>query len=222
MCSSDLHMMPGMDGLEASKKIRCLPGYRDVPIIALTANYGESYVAMYNDAGLNDTLYKPIEFNAFVACLRKWLPASKTSTTAVEQDIENEDSQPELQPDLEAWIPGLDKESGITYTGSLKNLEMILKVFKRTAPKMLEQIEVGSKSGDAALFRNAVHSLVSSSANIGAKALSSYARELEQAIIAGKFSEISSLYALLHEEFDKVLTGVSVHLDQADSGEKKA
>lgn len=203
------HMMPGMNGLDATKKIRDLPNYRDVPIIALTANAGKSYLHLYREAGMNDTLYKPIEFNAFVACLKKWLPASKTAAS------------PELTP--EPWIPGLDKASGITYTGSLQNLEMILKVFNRTGSKMLKELEEGRKSGNLSLLRTAVHSLISSGANIGAINLSSYARELEQAILASKNSEIEHLYPLLHEELEKIITGVSVHFEQAQkNGEQKS
>ncbi|HKL85169.1 MAG TPA: response regulator [Treponemataceae bacterium] len=215
------HMMPKMDGLETTKKIRKLPGYRDVPIIALTANAGESYRLMYREAGMNDTLYKPIEFNAFVACLKKWLPVSKTTaatatTTTIVPPLVKEEIA------TETWIPGLDKASGMTYTGSLKNLEMILKVFERTGQKMLDQLEMGKKSGNASVFRSAVHPLISSGANIGAVNLSSYARELEQAILAGKSSDIDLLYPLLHEELKKVITGVSVHFDKGQkNGEKK-
>ncbi|HPX48430.1 MAG TPA: response regulator, partial [Treponemataceae bacterium] len=63
------HVMPGMDGPETTKKIRAMEGCSDIPIIALTANVGEAYQEMYRNAGMNDYLYKPIEFSAFLECL---------------------------------------------------------------------------------------------------------------------------------------------------------
>jgi len=195
------HMMPGMDGPETALLLRAIPGYRDVPIVALTANAGASHAELYRQAGMNDCLLKPIEFNAFVACLKKWLPPSH-----VEGD----------------WIPGLDRESGISFTGSLQNLEMILKVFSRSGPKMLEQLEEGRRSGSLAELRAAVHALISSGANIGGVTLSAKARELERAVLAGATAEIDELYPVVRDELEKIVAGVARHTEAlVASGGKK-
>ncbi len=222
------HMMPGMDGLEATARIRALDGYAMVPIIALTANAVATYGELYRKAGMNDTLYKPIEFTAFVACLKKWLPPEKR------QAVEVEKTEPALLPaeprttvgtpvdvsqsGSDEWIPGLDKESGIGFTGSIKNLEMILKVFNRTAPKLIEQLESGRRSGNANLFRVAAHSLISSCANVGAVKLSALSRELEDAIIGGKTEDTDQLYQDVHAELRKIMAGVAEHIKAASQG----
>lgn len=225
------HMMPGMDGLETTRRLREIPGYAEVPIIALTANTGATYLETYRKAGLDDSLCKPIEFNAFVACLKKWLSGSQGGhdvERGAPADSVNEPSGPEAlaaepgttpgaEGEREAvdsipWIAGLDREEGIEYTGSESNLEMILKVFYRTGPKMLEQLESGRRSGAFAQFRAAAHSLISSIANIGGTSLSAQARELEEAIIGGKVDEIDRLYPVVHEALERMIADVGAHL----------
>jgi CheY-like chemotaxis protein/nitrogen-specific signal transduction histidine kinase/HPt (histidine-containing phosphotransfer) domain-containing protein len=211
------HMMPGMDGVEAAGRIRKIPGYATVPIIALTGNTGEMYLEMYRSAGMNDMLYKPIEFNAFVVCLKKWLPQKKRVDVSADGSMAAADAS---QPyDGSAWIPGLDRQTGLEYTGSQKNLDMILKVFNRTAPKMLEQLESGRHSGNPGIFRTSAHSMVSSIANIGGVSLSARAKELEQAIIAGNVVEVDRLYGVVHEELENLIASVAKHFADAEKGE---
>jgi PAS domain S-box-containing protein len=60
--------MPGMDGLEATRRIRALPGaVGDTPIIALTANVLEHQRKAYGDCGMDGVVGKPISPAALVA-----------------------------------------------------------------------------------------------------------------------------------------------------------
>lgn len=54
-------MMPVMNGNEAAMAIRCLPGEKDIPIIALTANAFAEDMAASRRAGMDEHLAKPIE-----------------------------------------------------------------------------------------------------------------------------------------------------------------
>jgi CheY-like chemotaxis protein len=74
------HMMPEMDGIEATTRIRALDAdqyYKDVPIIALTANAVSDTREMYLKNGFNDFLPKPIDSIQLNAMLEKWIPKEK-------------------------------------------------------------------------------------------------------------------------------------------------
>jgi signal transduction histidine kinase/ActR/RegA family two-component response regulator len=72
------HMMPGMDGIETTRRIRELKGpCAAVPIIALTANVINGAESMFLENQFNGFLAKPIEFASLNLCLRKWLPPEK-------------------------------------------------------------------------------------------------------------------------------------------------
>jgi CheY-like chemotaxis protein len=71
--------MPGMDGYEATKRIRTrLNGYR-LPIVALTANAKAEDRAACKEAGMDDFLAKPVRREEIYACLKKWLPDAGNS-----------------------------------------------------------------------------------------------------------------------------------------------
>ena len=65
--------MPEMDGLEATRAIRKLPGWQSVPIIALTANAMDESFRDCEAAGMNDLVRKPVELAALYATLDHWL-----------------------------------------------------------------------------------------------------------------------------------------------------
>ena len=73
------HMMPEIDGVDATKIIRKLEGekYKTVPIIALTANVIGDVKDMFLESGMNDFLPKPLEKDKLERILRKWIPKDK-------------------------------------------------------------------------------------------------------------------------------------------------
>ncbi|MDR2175281.1 MAG: response regulator, partial [Synergistaceae bacterium] len=68
--------MPEMDGYEATRRIRALgvPGAKEVPIVAMTANVFREDVEKCLEAGMNDHVGKPLDFDEVLDCLRKYLP----------------------------------------------------------------------------------------------------------------------------------------------------
>ncbi|MGN0341220.1 MAG: response regulator, partial [Roseburia sp.] len=78
------HMMPGMNGIDAMKRIRELRNrhYKNIPIVALTANAVSGARDMFLKEGFDEFISKPIEINEMSRMLRKTLQG---------RDGENED-----------------------------------------------------------------------------------------------------------------------------------
>ena len=66
--------MPVMDGLEATRQIRALPGHAALPIVAMTANAFSEDRQRCLDAGMNDHVPKPVSGALLYETLLKWLP----------------------------------------------------------------------------------------------------------------------------------------------------
>ena len=65
--------MPNLDGLDATRQIRALPGRHDCPIIAMTANAFTEDRDRCLAAGMNDFIAKPISPDHFFEVLLTWL-----------------------------------------------------------------------------------------------------------------------------------------------------
>ena len=66
--------MPVMDGFEATRRIRALPSFAALPILAMTANAMEGDRERSLAAGMNDHVTKPIDPDALFEALLRWLP----------------------------------------------------------------------------------------------------------------------------------------------------
>jgi len=72
------HMMPEMDGVEATRKIRKLGAqYETLPIIALTANAVQGAKEKFLSSGFSGFISKPIDIQELNEALREWLPPEK-------------------------------------------------------------------------------------------------------------------------------------------------
>ena len=67
-------MMPEMDGLEATRRIRAEPRFAQLPILAVTAKAMKGDAERCAEAGTSDHLPKPVEPDQLLSLLRVWLP----------------------------------------------------------------------------------------------------------------------------------------------------
>jgi signal transduction histidine kinase/CheY-like chemotaxis protein len=181
------HMMPEMDGMEATAAIRAMPEpyYRQLPIIALTANAIFGMREMFLQNGFSDFLSKPIEIPRLHGVMEKWIPREKRRKTSdvimpiVELPIH---ASPGDGPALA--IEGVDTAAGIGRVGgSQRRYLNLLETFRRDAIARLPLLKISATPNEAErkALNMQVHALKSALANIGANTLSVVAAKLEAA-----------------------------------------
>ena len=203
------HMMPEMDGIEATKIIRSMEGdyYKKLPVIALTANAVNGVRDVYIAEGLNDFIAKPIELSALDRVLKTWLPkeyiqapdnnSEYTGQRRRKTDIPPEENSPQTEL--------FSTETGIFYTGGdAEAYREILEMYVRKAQEKHDQIQTLFDEKSWKNYIIEVHALKSSSLTIGSKKLSALAKELEFAGKAGNFSLIEEKNAALLEMYLEV------------------
>ena len=189
------HMMPQMDGVEATKIIRGLDGgrFRTMPIVALSANAVRGAREIFMEAGMNDFVPKPIEMRVMDRVLRKCLPDDKIlSIRETDETLSEMRSKADNEP-LPWKIEGIDVEVGMKYSGEDENLyREVLSDYMDTIMEKAAVIEKAVAEGDLETYTIEVHSLKSTSKSIGAMELSELAKDLE---MNGKNSEWGPIIA---------------------------
>ena len=69
-------MMPGMDGREATRRIRSNPETKDIPILAATVLFEESDLRSCIEAGCNDYIVKPFSHQELRAKIMDFIPSA--------------------------------------------------------------------------------------------------------------------------------------------------
>ena len=72
--------MPVVDGLQATRSMRALPGWQGRPIVAMTANAFVEDRQACLAAGMDDIVVKPVDVATLYATLLHWLDLGKSRT----------------------------------------------------------------------------------------------------------------------------------------------
>jgi CheY-like chemotaxis protein len=194
------HMMPEMDGIEATAVIRAwekeqqkkTPLNQQISIIALTANAVVGMREMFIENGFNDFIAKPIDVSKLDEILNRWIPQEKREQgmgnrkqETGNRDYNSSDNSPVSGPQFPA-IPGVDTAKGITMTGgTLAAYKQVLALFCKDIEERLPLLQKTPEEDTLSALVTHVHALKSASASIGAAEVSAQAAGLESVGKAG-------------------------------------
>jgi CheY-like chemotaxis protein len=232
------HMMPGMDGIEATRIIREEIGTdyaQNIPIIALTANAIVGNEEMFLAHGFQAFLSKPIDIMAMDVVIRQWVR---------NKDLERAKKQEEDKMEISLYsgkglelpnhhrgdsghgldlyqtkgraIPGIDFEKGVKHFGDDWGIYWgVMKSFARNTPPLLDSIRslpAEFPAEELKAYAITVHGIKSSSRSIGAEDLGAQAGALEYAAKAGDFDFIREHHGIFIHAADQVLEGINAEI----------
>lgn len=198
--------MPVMDGIEATRRIRKLAGWTDVPIVALTANAFREDVQRCLDAGMNDHLAKPVDPTGLYARLHRWLPPT---VPLPERPQHSADAT--TLPQAISTIAGLDTERGLLHIGgNVRAYLGLLRRFVQSESDARTTFAALLARGDWVELHRAAHTLKGLAATLGMRDLHPHAAQLEQA--AKERSASEALLSAVVERVEALVQALSAEL----------
>jgi len=234
------HMMPEMDGIETTKRIRAL-GYTE-PIVALTASAVAGQVDMFLSNGFDDYISKPIDIRQMNVVMNKYVRDKQPPEVldAVRRFKENEEKRKDSLSHLsnpenagftklkDKEIPGLDIDRGLErYHGDEDAYLRVLNSYSIAVRDMLGYIETVDKDklGD---YKIKAHGIKGACFDVFADELADKAKALEDAANDGDFEYIRNnnspfieVTRELLDRIDSMLAYISAENTDAKSKPKR-
>ncbi|MDR1607786.1 MAG: response regulator [Deltaproteobacteria bacterium] len=210
------HMMPEIDGLETAARIQALQtSWPTPPIVALTANAVSGARELFEKAGFDGFLAKPIDINELHNILTRYIPEEKILFNVAGGGTKLAEST--------LAIPGLELEPTLAQTlGSEERYRDLLGVFYFDAWSRLSLL----KSPPTAAYQDklydyiaAVHALKSAAYNIGAQAISKQMEELESLSQSKDWAGLAAAYPQALNDLTELLQLLNAKLN-IETGEK--
>ena len=198
--------MPVMDGYTATGEIRRDERFRDLPVIAMTAN------AMAGDrekslaAGMNDHVSKPIDVEELFRTLAKWM--RKDAEDPVEPaGSASEDSTQKPAQTLE--LAGINTQDGLKRLGGNLGLyHSLLFKFLESQAEGVQQVKDALEKQDMVLAERLAHTIQGVAGNIGAEDLQAAAADLDRDLKAGGAQVSQAVLTRFKQELETVLKAI--------------
>ncbi|WP_052162203.1 response regulator [Aquabacterium sp. NJ1] len=193
--------MPGMDGYTATRRIRENPAWRELPVIAMTANalLGDREKALA--AGMNDHVAKPIDVEDLYRALSRWASARHHA------DGQAAVLQAAASPTA---LPGLDMALGRARTLNNDALYMrMLRMFAQRERDFVRDWRLAYVHGDQGTVERMLHTMHGVAATLGALGVSQACQQLRADVQAQASPEvIEQALGELSREINQVLAGI--------------
>ena len=205
--------MPVMDGVTATRALRAMPEFDDLPIIAMTANAMLSDREACRAAGMNDHVAKPIEPRDLFACLLRWVryraaPADVAAGVPGERAAGVKGAAEQAQ--VPEGIAGLDTELGLRRVLGKKPMYLsMLRKFAAGQQGAVDTVLMALDAGDWDTAVRTAHTTKGVCGNIGATGVQAQAGELEEALKERQPREtIDALAAQLHSTLQPLVDAI--------------
>ena len=206
------HMMPEMDGIEATDHIRrdCGENGKRPIIIALSANAYNNAREMFLNSGFQDFIAKPIDKNELHQMLCKWIPQDQRQSVEGTEETQEKIARAGR---AEIFMTGVDVNAVMnTHTGGVEDYLELLELYYMDGAEKAGLLERLVREEDFKNYEIEVHGLKSASANIGAYEFSDLAKIHEFAAKEGDYqlirdglTKLLSEYNFLLHEIERVL-----------------
>jgi CheY-like chemotaxis protein/HPt (histidine-containing phosphotransfer) domain-containing protein len=208
------HMMPGMDGIETTAKLRMIKRHEQTPIVALTANAVSGMREMFLNNGMNDFLSKPIDPARLDAVLNKWIPKWKRSEAVI--------SAPKPDESALSQVEGVDITEALKrFSGDVEAYLNVVRAYVTHTPAMLKTLK-SLEEKSLREYAIMVHGIKGSSYSICADIAGEMADELESAANAGDSATVMAKNDDFIELAEKLIENLKPLLrDEAKAKQKK-
>lgn len=198
--------MPGLDGLEATRRLRRSPEGQYIPIIAMTAHALEADRDQCLGAGMDDYLSKPIDRDHLGDLLARHLSGGGLRTAV---SANSQDAGP-------ASPPGLNLARLREVTGNdTRTMAELLRMFRDDAPARARRIQAAADAGDHDRLAREAHALKGVLLGLGAVEAEIAARSLEESARActadealRAVAELQGVLAKLDQQIETILAGL--------------
>jgi polar amino acid transport system substrate-binding protein len=208
--------MPVKDGLTATAEIREDKRFKDLPILAMTANATAEDRARCEAAGMNDHVAKPIVPRVLFETLLEWIPHGERELPELEAAEMSGDGAGEALPE----IPGVDALEGVQRVGgNIASYRKLLQKFADNQATALDEIRSAFAGKDDELSVRLAHTLKGVSGSIGANAVHQAAAKLEAALKEAPAELPEDLLAETEKELMAVLEPITAMMSAATDGD---
>jgi CheY-like chemotaxis protein/HPt (histidine-containing phosphotransfer) domain-containing protein len=201
--------MPGMDGFEATARIRRHGGpSRATPIIALTASALPSDRERCLAAGMDDFLGKPITLAELAAVLGRWLRRPGPELAVLRAAPPGPRPAGDPSPTMVAYLRGLVEDS------SPRIVREVIGTFLQTTPPRLRALRDAASRGDVVTVQRAAHSLKGSFGQIRHEASARLSARLEALCQDGRLEGAHEIVGALEEEYQLMRVALEAEMQR--------
>lgn len=200
--------MPGMDGIQATRRIRQLePAHVRVPIVALTAHALPEERQKMLDSGMDDYLTKPVDEDQLQRTLFKWTGATLQLDAGDEQQaLANDEPPSQLDIDQLQSLAVVDLVSGLEKaSGKLGLARDMFSMLMDTLANDQSQINELYQQGDYKALLEQVHRLHGATHYCGVPRIQQTAMHTESLLKQGHYQILEDALFLLNEEITEVI-----------------